>query len=120
MVDKRNEILLNTYNDLLNDERAYNVCLSKHVVDGVLVPYYVSFCFWYDLHLVNCKLYLNNDLKTYKLISGNTEVFKRIDFKKLFDKLSKCKFDLGNSKAMFNLKANCDDSLGGLYILNKK
>lgn len=119
MVDGKSEnVIEDTYNNLLNDDRAYNVCLVKHIIENNLVPYYISFCFWYDAHLVSCKLFLNKDLKTFKLLSGEYEVFGKIKSEELFDKLNKFKFEL-SSNSKFSLTNTFDDHLQGLFIVNK-
>ena len=120
MVVESSKIIMDTYNKLLNDERAYNVCISKKVIAGELVPIYISFCFWYELNLISCKLYLNKDNKTFKLISGTTEVFRKIKYDDLFEKLNKGKFNIGDSKAMFNTSRYFDSNISGIYILSKK
>lgn len=110
--------MVEAYERLLVDERAYNVCMSKHIENNVLVPYYISFSFWYKLNLVSCKMYLNKDQKTFKVVSGTMVLFKKISLDNLFNELNRYDYVLGNGKAVFNKASIYADSLTGLYVMS--
>lgn len=91
------DILKNAYDYISNSDDVFNVCLVKRFIGDAIVPQYISFQMWLGTSVVMFKLYANDDLKTFKLISDDKVILDKVELSKLFDKIHKLKLRLGDS-----------------------
>jgi hypothetical protein len=94
---EKTAILQDAYNYISNSSEVFNVCLVKQLIDGEVIPKYISFQMWLDTSVVMFKLYVNDDLETYSLMSDNLVVIKKVKLDKLFSKIHKLDLVLGDS-----------------------
>jgi hypothetical protein len=90
-------MLKEAYSYISDSSEVFNVCLVKQLIDGEVVPKYVSFQMWLDTSVVMFKLYVNKDLETFRLMSDELEVIKKVRLEKLFNKIHKLNLTLGDS-----------------------
>lgn len=105
---EKTTMLQNAYDYITASSDMFNVCLVKQLIDGVVVPKYVSFQMWLDSSVVMFKLYLNDDLNTFRLMSDDKVVIKSFKLTEMVKLIKKQKFkyssaDITGTKKIVNL-----------------
>lgn len=92
----KQEKLLEDYNNILpNDHELTNLCLCRKQDENKnLYIDHISFSYWYDSYSLNFKAYLNNDLKTYKIMQHDKVILKKVQPTTISKTLNKYEYDL--------------------------